>query len=147
MQCPSCQAELGVGESCEQHFHQMLFWEAERPEIGVVHHLMVLAYHLQHPHLYSPEGLDTGKQLLVDFVAAGLSPEDVRQRSRDRVDSGQRAWKITARPGAAGAYANPVLWTMSAADVVAGGIEHYCDNVRAWAEAIYDSLKSSGNLS
>jgi hypothetical protein len=69
--CPACGAE---GDNCEADFHQMLFWEAERPEIYEVHHLMVLGYHLQHPHLYSVEGLENALGLLQDFVSEGLTP-------------------------------------------------------------------------
>jgi hypothetical protein len=65
----------------------MLFWEAENPNYGVVHHLMVLCYHLQHPSLYSPEGLRQAITLLSDFLERGLTPEQVRKRSRNTVNS------------------------------------------------------------
>jgi hypothetical protein len=111
----------------------MLFWENEDPARGEVHHLMVLCYHLQHPSLYSAEGLRYARQLLADFVAGGLSPEEARRRNREAVDSGQRDWSITARPGDRGAYERPIVWAMTAGDVVAGGAEDYCKNVREWA--------------
>jgi hypothetical protein len=120
----------------------MLFWEAENSALGEVHHLMVLCYHLQHPSLYSPEGLEYSKGLLVDFVERGLSTEEVRQRSRDQVDSGKRIWKITGTPASHGAYEHPIRWTMTAADVIAAGVDHYCDSVRSWAQAIYEALES-----
>lgn len=139
--CPTC-----GGTNCQENFHQMLFWEAEFPEYGVVHHLLVLSYHLQHPHLYSREGLASSKQLLVDFLENGLSTEDVRKKNRSKVASDNRQWKITARPDSQGAYKSPVTWTMTAADVVAGGSDNYCENVRQWANSIYTSLKNSRNL-
>ncbi len=55
--CPDCGALLQPGESCRAYFDQMLYWETEEPSRWAVHHLMVLCYHLQHPHLYSPETL------------------------------------------------------------------------------------------
>jgi hypothetical protein len=119
----------------------MLFWEAENPAYGAeVHHLMVLCYHLQHPSLYSPEGLKEARRLLVEFVEHGASPVEVRQRNRARVDSGQRKWKIKATATAHGSYDPPIQWTMTAADVVAGGSENYCDNVQAWAQLINKML-------
>lgn len=121
----------------------MLYWESENPELGVVHHLMVLCYHLQHPSLYSPEGLEYSKGLLVDFVKRGLSTEEVRQRSRDQVDSGKRGWKVTARPDAHGAYDHPVQWTMTAADVVAAGKENYINSVQSWAQSVYEALRTA----
>lgn len=145
-QCPACGADWSEA-TCEENFHQFLFWEAEDPSVWEVHHLMVLSYHLQHPHLYSPEGLTHSKGLLVDFVARGVTPQEVRQRDRDKVDSGKRNFKITARPDSQGSYVHPVAWTMRASDVAAGGIEHYVEYIRAWAQSIYDSLKASGNLS
>ena len=100
MEVPQRCAERGAilinGQTCEDHFHQMLFWEAENPAGGAeVHHLTVLCYHLQHPGRYSPAGLNEARRLLVEFVEHGLSPAEARQRSRARVDSSRRNWKIT----------------------------------------------------
>jgi hypothetical protein len=145
--CPECNAPLPDNTTCEDHFHQMLYWEAEYPEYGVVHHLMVLCYHLQHPSLYSSQGLDVGKRLLIDFLERGLTTEEVRQRNRAQVDSGSRDWKITARPDSFGVYERPVHWTMTAADVIARGAERYVASVRDWAQSVFDALQSSGNLS
>lgn len=138
--CPDCGAAWVDGLTCTDHFHQMLFWEAETPPLGEVHHLMVLCYHLQHPALYSPAGLEFSRGLLEDFVVRGVTPAEVRQRDRDTVDSGKRNFKITGRLGAQGSYPQPVPWTMRAADVVAGGAAHYIDNVRAWAQSVHEAL-------
>lgn len=145
-QCPECGAEWQDGKTCQDDFHQMLFWEAENPSYGTVHHLAVLCYHLQHPSLYSPEGLAEGLRLLVEFVERGTSTEDIRKRSKDRVDSGKRDWKIKATDASKGAYANPVRWTMNARDVVLGGSDFYCENVQKWARLTLEALKSSGIL-
>ncbi|NLX56183.1 MAG: hypothetical protein GXY58_13825, partial [Planctomycetaceae bacterium] len=67
--CPECGAAWHDGRTCQDDFHRMLFWEAESPEYGVVHHFLVLCYHMQHPSLYSPETLDMGKRMLADFLA------------------------------------------------------------------------------
>jgi hypothetical protein len=123
----------------------MLFWEAEYPAYGVVHHLMVLCYHLQHPTLYSPEGLSTAKHLLVEFVERGVSPAEIRQRNRARLDSSQRKWKIKGTPASHAAYDPLVQWRTTAADVTAGGPDNYCDNVRAWARSVYEALKAAGH--
>lgn len=115
-------------------------------ELGRLHHLMVLSYHLQHPSLYSPDGLTYSKGLLVDFLERGITPQQVRQRSRDVVNSKNRKWKIKGTPESHGAYPRPVPWTMYAGDVVAGGMEHYLENIQKWAESIRDALRQSGNL-
>ena len=119
----------------------MLFWEAEHPAYGEVHHLTVLCYHLQHPSLYSPEGLQAARRLLVEFVERGTSPGEVRQANQAHVDSSRRQWKITARADSRGSYDRVVVWPLTAADVVAGGADHYCDNVRAWARSLNMTLQ------
>lgn len=138
--CPECGANWQIGETCETYFHQMLFWEAEYPAYGEVHHLMVLCYHLQHPALFSPNGLKEARRLLAEFVERGASPVEVRRRNRARVDSRRRSWKIAASATSHGSYDPPIHWTLTSADVIAGKAEHYCANVRAWARSIYIAL-------
>jgi len=144
--CPECGAPTPEGRTCADDFHQMLAWEVEDPRRWEVHHLTVLCYHIQHPSLYSPRGLQGAMQLLSQFLEQRLSTEEVRRHIRRQVDSGKRSSPITARPGAEGAYAHPVAWPMTAAAVVAGGAGDYCDNVRAWAESTLAALKATGNL-
>ena len=144
--CPECGAIWQEGQTCQDYFYQMLAWEHEKPENLLVHHLMVLGYHLQHPSLYSPEGLRGAIRLLDDFVGRGLTPEQVRKYNQVIVDSSQRTWKITGRPGSQGAYDRPVHWTMTAANGIENGIGDYCESVRAWARSMYESLKSAGLL-
>lgn len=144
--CPACGAPWIDSSTCESHFHQLLFWEAEDPSRGSVHHLMVLSYHLQHPHLYSPETLQAGMQMLAQFIEEGVSPRQMRQQLQSSVDSGQRTHPITARPGHAGAYAYPVVWRLTVADVVAAGADAYIPSVRGWASSILAALRESGNL-
>ncbi len=144
--CPECGATLKDNLTCEDHFHQMLYWENEFPGHGVVHHLTVLCYYLQHPSLYSPDGLRYGLGLLVEFVENQVSPQEIRQKSRSQVDSGQRGWKVTSRSGQKGAYSHPVDWTMTARDVTAPGAEHYIESVRRWANRVFQDLKQSKNL-
>ena len=145
--CPECGADWSSGVTCEQDFHQFGFWElADLEHLGVVHHLMVLSYHLQHPSLYSPAGLTYAKGLLVDFVERGVTPQQARQQRRDQVDSGKRQFKIAGTPESHGSYDPPIRWMMTAADVVAGGTEHYVENVTAWAQSIYETLKAAHQL-
>lgn len=95
--CPECGAVWSEGQTCTDHFHMMGFWEMEYLLLDV-HNLMVLSYYLQHPRLYSPEGLTHSMGLLVDFLERGLSTQDVRKRDRDVVDSGKRKFKIKGHP-------------------------------------------------
>lgn len=138
--CPECGAPWSGVVTCRDHFYQFLYWENEDPSVVSVHHLMVLCYHLQHPSLYSPDGLAHARMLLHEFVANGVSPQEMRHRQRAAVDSGQRGWKVKGTPGARGAYDRPIPWTMTAADVAAGGLGSYVENIRAWAQSIYAAL-------
>ena len=144
--CAECGAVLSDGQTCQDAFHQMLFWEAEDPSVTVVHHLMVLCYHLQHPSLYSPEGLSDAKQLLVQFLEAEVTPQAMRKQISQSVDSGNRKYKITATPESQGVYQHPVQWTMTAANVTQGGMDNYYANVRAWAASVLIALRASDNL-
>lgn len=144
--CPVCGGRWQDGATCETAFHQMLFWESEDSVRWEVHHLTVLCYHLQHPHLYSPDGLIGGLHLLTAFVRDGTAPAEIRRTMSSSTDSKNRTWKVTARPDSKGAYVHPVTWTMRASDVVARGADHYCDSVRVWAHTVYTALQAAGNL-
>ncbi|CAG0985858.1 hypothetical protein ARNL5_02836 [Anaerolineae bacterium] len=144
--CPQCGAVQQQGLSCEEAFHQMLYWEAENPANGAVHHLMVICYYLQHPRLYSPEGLAWGMKLLADFLT-GMTPAEMRTRMRVDVDSGSRRYKIGGTPASYGVYSHPIQWSHTAVRVVEAGPVCYCQSVRAWAQAVYTDLRESGNLS
>jgi uncharacterized OB-fold protein len=143
--CPECGTPWQKERTCQDDFYQMLYWEAEFPEYGVVHHLMVLCYHMQHPSLYSPETLEEGKQMLGDFLA-GTTPTEMRRMIGEKVNSTNRKWKIRGTETAHGSYQHPVQWTMTAHDVVLAGADHYVQSVRVWAQSIYDALKASGNI-
>lgn len=144
--CPECGALWRHGVTCADHFHQMLFWENEDSANWAVHHLTVLCYHLQHPSLYAADGLEHAKGLLIKFVDEGVDPRVLRVQMRDEVDSGKRKFKITATADSRGAYAHPITWTMTAADVVAGGIAQYIEQVTAWGRSALADLRASGNM-
>lgn len=145
--CPECGTVWRDENTCQDHFYQMLVWEHENPGYGEVHHLMVLCYHLQHPSLYSPEGLRAAMHLLADFLERGFTTEEVRRRNRDAVNSGTRTWKIKGTPASHGIYDPPIQWTLTAANVIEGGVDNYCDSVRTWARSVYEALKASGHFS
>jgi hypothetical protein len=144
--CLECGATWQNGQTCQDAFHQMLYWEHENPSYGEVHHLMVLCYHLQHPSLYSPEGLHGAMHLLAGFVAHGVSTAEVRRRSA-ALNSRVRTWKIKGTPASHGVYATVPHWTIRAGDIIASGVENYCESVRAWAQSVYEALNASGNFS
>jgi hypothetical protein len=142
--CPECGSDWSNGITCRDHFEQMLAWEFEYPEVNTVHHLTVACYHIQHPSLYSPEGLRGAIQLLGEFLDGGLTPQEVRRRDRQKLDSSVRKYKITGTPASHGVYHPSVQWTMTAANVIAGGPAFYDQNVKRWARSVLVALKASG---
>ena len=108
----------------------------------MVHHLLVLCFHLQHPSRYSPEALAWGRETLVDWVERGLTPQDVRHRDRDHLSSRNRTFRVRGTPERHGAYDRPMHWTMMVHDVVAAGPDRYVETVRSWAGGILTSLRA-----
>ncbi len=144
--CPECGAPWPPGVTCQDRFHQLLAWEFENPALFAFHHLTVLCYYLQHPSLYSPEGLAGAKQALVDFLVRGLSPAQVRAAERAGAESGRGKRKITGTTARHGVYREAVDWQMTVADVLLGGMDEYPENVYAWARSILEALEASGDL-
>jgi hypothetical protein len=144
--CPECRTGWPDALTCEDAFHQALAWDFEDSRAGSVHHLTVLCYHLQHPSLYSSEGLKCAEGLLVEFLEKGKTPEIVRRENYETVQNNRRNWSIMSSGSNTSAYGTPPMWNMSIRDVVTGGIGNYPEKVRAWAESILRALKESGNI-
>ncbi len=146
MHCQECRAEWR-GNTCADAFHQALAWDFQDPAgAGIVHHLTVLCYNLQHPGIYSPEGLSHAIGLLVEFVEEGKSPVEIRKSEDGLLQNDRRQWTVTARAGNYGAYRVAPHWTMTVLDAVAGGIEEYPQRVRVWAKTVLQALKKAGNI-
>lgn len=143
--CPHCGAPVPDGGQCRDSFDLLLSWEWEH-DLMQEHHLLVVCYHLQHPYLYSREGLAGALDVLRRWVIEGEYVFAVREDIRARVASDRRKTPITARPDNEGAYAHPVRWAMTAADVVANGHERYYASVRAWAASVVEALREAGVL-
>lgn len=145
--CIECGAPLADGTECRAYLDEMIKWDFEDfAGVGQIHHLTVLAYNLQHPSVYSKKGLEDAKQFLQEFVIQNASFQEHDERNRRRLSSDVRDWKITGTPEDHGSYAIEPHWTMTATDVVSGGLENYVENVHKWSKAVYESLQESGNI-
>lgn len=91
--CPQC-----GGVDCEQHFHNLLALEYVDARYGVVHHLTVPTYMLQHPRDISAEGWRNMRQTLHAFVIDGVAPREHRAAIRDEVAAGARTWSFKKGP-------------------------------------------------
>jgi hypothetical protein len=139
--CPECGAEWGDGLTCQAAADQMEVWDFEHWDVaGEVHDLSGLCYHIQHPGLYSSEGLAEAISLIEAYVERGVSPAMVLRRNQARYRT--RTWRWTPR-GVPASYGKPIQWTMTAPDVVKGGFDGCPDRVRAWARSVYRALHAS----
>lgn len=107
--------------------------EIEQPAGYAVHHLSVPSYRLQH-NGYSRAGWLQARELLRQFVDEALTPTEARRRNRIRVDSGHRSWSITRGPKLPGV--EKIRWTVTVADIRLDTPEHYCGDVRRWAQRV-----------
>ncbi len=145
--CPECGAKHpSPNQTCNDDFNTLLAWETEDESRWAVHHLSVLSYHLQHPSIYSQEGLEGAIKLLTEFIETNITPEQVRRREKDRLNANRRRFKVTSDDGSRGTYKHPIVWPMTTADVVALGPQNYVQNVNTWAMSIYNTLKATDNL-
>ena len=139
--CPQCDAQLRPSEACQDRFNEGQLKEIEEPARYAVHHLSVPSYMLQH-NVYSREGWLNARELLRQFIEEGLPPAEARRRNRIRVDSRHRSWSITRGQKLPGV--ERIRWTFTVADVRLDTPEHYCLDVRRWAESVLaDSVELS----
>jgi hypothetical protein len=131
--CSLCGARYPDGNRCQERFDLALAKELEDPAYGVVHHLTVPAYLLQH-NRYSAAGWGWSRALLAEFVRGGISPAEARRAYRRQLDSGNRDWSVTREP--AFEHFDQIVWTTTIADVRFDSAEVFCADIRAWAEAV-----------
>jgi Family of unknown function (DUF5946) len=139
--CPTCGAALKNGLTCQDYFHQMLFWEQD-DGLGQLHHLMVLSYNIQHPYVYSQKTLEMSILMLWDFLH-GATIAQMRKQISSLADSSKRSWKITGTPESHGQFDRAIPWKIRAQEVVAGGKDNFLVNVQAWAESIWEVLEET----
>jgi len=137
--CDECLASHLDGGTCEEKFHTLLGWEHERETLRAQHHLLVLTYHLQHPSLYSPDGLTYARRLLADFLV-GLTPTAARARGRAVLASDKRGWNVKATGSVHGSYAARPQWPVTIADVIASGKDEAAEQVQRWARTTQTAL-------
>jgi hypothetical protein len=149
--CPECGAPLTSGEACISHFHAMLALESEVAADPVAtaggrgeaaHFHAVSSYILQHPEgmNYRAEALGDLRRMVADHLAGRLSLAALRPRVRRAADG---AVRITRRLGDEVPRWPVTAWPMTIVDVLAGGVEGYCDRVPAWAESIIRTLDAA----
>jgi len=137
MNCPECGAK---DSACEARFHECLAREFEDPAYGVVHHLTVIAYMLQHSSQLTREGWLHERELLREFLVENKHPDFIRKKNKDFVDSGKRTFKIKSKDGV------PVIskstWMKTILDIQMENADSYCKDVAAWAKSVLEDVET-----
>lgn len=137
MRCPECGAP---DAACEIRFHECLALEFQDPAFGVVHHLTVTAYMLQHSSQMTREGWIHQREILHQLLIEDKPPAFIRQQNKDLVDSGKRAFKIKSKDGKP--VINKTTWTKTVLDIRMENAEEYCEDVIAWASFVLQDAET-----
>lgn len=133
MNCPECGAADVLCQTC---FDEFMMLEFSDPGYGVVHHLTVAAYMVQHSSQLTREGWLYERNLLKEFLVEHKPPTFIRNQHKDLVESGKRTFKIKSKDG------KPVIdkssWKKTILDVRIENAEDYCVDVTAWARSVLE---------
>lgn len=148
LHCEACGAPLEPGRTCLDYLRQLQARDfTDFNGAGRLHLLGAMTYNLQHPALYSREGLDAIKQVVKAIIESddAYTKEHERDLSR-QLASESRQWTMHATPTNQASYTTPMQWSMTIADVLADGPDDYTERVKAWGQSVYDVLVRSGEL-
>ncbi len=136
MDCPECGAPDTL---CQIRFDEFLVLEFTDVGYGIVHHLTVAAYMLQHSSKLTKEGWLFERDLLKEFLVENKPPAFIRKQNKNIVDSGKRKFKIKSRDGLP--VINKITWTKTILDVRVENAEVYCVDVNSWARSVLDDAQ------
>jgi hypothetical protein len=137
MNCHECGA---TDNACEARFNECLALEFSDVAYGVVHHLTVAAYMLQHSSKLTREGWLHERNLLKEFLVENKPPTFIHKQNRDVVDSGKRTFKIKSTDRKP--IINKTTWTKTILDIRMDKAEEYCEDVMAWARSVLEDADS-----
>lgn len=151
--CSECGAPLINVGACIDYFHAMLVLEydvAADPLVAaggrgqVAHFYAVSSYILQHPDSmnYHAEALGDLRRTIADHLDGRVTLAALRPQIRRSADGPTR---ITRRAGDKAPHWPVAAWPITVADVVAGGVEGYCDRVAGWAASIIHMLDEAAS--
>ena len=136
MNCPECSAPDSL---CQPRFDEFLILEFTDAGYGVVHHLTVATFIVQHSSKMTREGWLFERDLLKDFLIENKSPAHIRKQNKDVVDSGKRTFKLKSKTGLP--VINKTTWRKTILDVRAENAEVYCEDVTAWARSVLEEAE------
>jgi hypothetical protein len=134
--CPECGAPDNL---CQTRFDEFLILEFTDPGYGVVHHLTVATFMVQHSSKMTPEGWRYERDLLREFLVEKKSPAMIRKQLKDTVDSGKRTFKFKSKTGVP--VINKTSWRKTILDVRAENAEMYREDITAWARSVLEEAE------
>jgi hypothetical protein len=135
--CPECGASDTL---CKTRFDEFLVLEFTDVGYGVVHHLTVATYMLQHSSKLTREGWLHERELLREFLVEKKPPAFIQKQNKDLVDSGKRKFKIKSKDGLP--VINKTTWTKTILDVRTENAEVYCKDMTAWARSALEEAEA-----
>lgn len=133
MNCPECCAP---DQLCQSRFDEFLVLEFTDAGYGAVHHLTVTAFMIQHSSRMTREGWMYERELLREFLIENKPPSYIRKQNKDRVDSGNRTFKLKSRDGKR--IIGKSTWKKTILDVRTENAEVYCEDITSWARSVLE---------
>lgn len=136
MNCPECGAP---DNSCQTRFDELLILEFTNAGYGVVHHLTVATFMVQHSSRMTREGWLYERELLREFLIENKTPAMIRKQIKDTVDSGKRTFKFKSKTGVP--VIDKTTWKKTIMDVRSENAESYRENITAWARSVLEEAE------
>jgi len=130
--CPVCGAILPGASSCEDLWYRTQEKEFTDASYGVVHHLSVPCYMIQH-NAYTRAGFWQVRDLLQRFVL-GLEPQAFRRQEGAAQDNKRRSFSFVKGEKLHALDGRP--WSFTVSDVRLDNAQDYCRDVQRWAESV-----------
>ncbi|MEX1018069.1 MAG: DUF5946 family protein [Litorilinea sp.] len=140
--CPECGTVLSADTTCREHFHALLFLEAEAPDAGLLAHFYAVAtYVLQHPASmgYTVAAIAGLRTAVADALTGKADTAGLRRRHSALAGGPARITRRQDEPIPKWPASN---WPMIVTDIIAGGADEYATNVEKWARVTLDTLDS-----
>ena len=144
--CPECGAPVPDGATCHDRFHALLALEAG--VVGapgsVAHFYAVASYQLQHPRSMrlTVEALAGLRSAVADALGQTVGIPALRARARD---GAKAAGRVTRREDDPVPTRPVTRWSLTVADVLAGGEDGYAARVERWAGSVLRDLEAAGS--
>ena len=129
--CPECEATSLDGLDCQGMFGFLLAWEWQDPELLSVHFLTVSSYQLQPPASLTGIAVGGLQTAFARFLDGEVTTEQIQVQTARACDGAAR---VRRRPS--DIQPRFRTWSVTVADVCAGGQDGAAARVRAWAQVV-----------